>query len=253
MTRFLVLDIEAIRDPATWTPPEADPDAFAPPYGWRPICIGAVMLEEVAGGGLATRRIGVIDVPKTGAPDGWERDLLLRFAEQFAGKSPPQVVTWNGRGYDLPVLLLRSLRYGITHAWYYNGRDVRYRYSEGGHCDLADAMADYGATRHLGLDGMAKVVGLPGKFGDIDGAGVGAAFAQGRHEEIASYCLADAVQTAFLFIRWQLLKGTLTPASYRGAAAHLLALCEDEPRLAAFTGLVDRRVLLLPETGEAAA
>ena len=250
--RCLVLDIEAVRDPGTWSPPAESPEAFPPPHGWRPICIGAVMLEETPAGGVTTRRVGVIDVPKDGEPDVWERELLGRFADLFKGPKPPELVTWNGRAFDLPVLLLRSLRYGIAHAWYYRGKDARYRYSELGHCDLADAMGDFGAARSLGLDGMAKLVGLPGKFGDIDGAGVREAFAAGRQQEIASYCMADAAQTAFLWLRWQVLKGWLTADGYHAAALDLLAACQAEPRLAGLVERVDRRVLLL-EQAEAAA
>lgn len=257
--RVLVLDIEAIRDEHVWSPPADQPDAFAPPYAWRPICIGAVMLAETDTGGLATNGVGVMDVPKDRGPDAWERALLLRFADLVddlvGGKQAPLLVTWNGRAFDLPVLMLRSLRHGIAQPWYYRGRDVRYRYSEAGHCDLADAMGDYGASRSLGLDGMAKLIGLPGKFGDIGGADVAAAFAAGRHEDIASYCMADAVQTAFLFIRWQLLKGAMTLAAYREAAVELLAACEADPRLAPLAALVDRAVLLAygGEASEAAA
>jgi 3'-5' exonuclease len=251
--RFLVLDIEALRDPATWSPPADDPEAFAPPFGWRPICVGAVVLEETAEGGLTTRRLTVTEIPgdASARPDGCERALLARFAE-LAGKKDVCLVTWNGRAYDLPVLMLRSLRHGIAQPWYYQGKDMRYRYTEAGHCDLADAMADYGASRGLSLDGMAKLIGLPGKFGDVDGAGVGEAFAQGRYEEIGSYCLADAVQTAFLFIRWQLLKGWLRPEQYHEAAAELLAACEAEPRLSGLCQRMDRGALLL-ERAEAAA
>jgi hypothetical protein len=254
VTRVLVLDIEAIRDEHVWSPPADQPDAFAPAFAWRPICIGAVLLEQLADGDLATKRVGVLDVPKVGVPDAWERQLLQRFTERVIGTAPV-LCTWNGRAFDLPVLMLRSLRHGLPQPWYYRGRDVRYRYSEAGHCDLADAMGDYGASRSLGLDGMARLIGLPGKFGDIGGADVAAAFAAGRHEDIASYCMADAVQTAFLFIRWQLLKGSMTLAAYRQSAVELLGACEADPRLAPLAALVDRAVLLLSgsEASEAAA
>jgi hypothetical protein len=255
VTRILVLDIEAVRDEHVWSPPADQPDAFAPAFAWRPICIGAVMLEETGTGGLATKRVGLLHVPKDGEPDAWERLLLAQFTQLVGGKVAPLLVTWNGRAFDLPVLMLRSLRHGLPQPWYYRGKDVRYRYSEAGHCDLADAMGDYGASRSLGLDGMARLIGLPGKFGDIGGADVAAAFAAGRHEDIASYCMADAVQKAFLFLRWQLLKGAMTLVAYRDAAVELLATCEADPRLAPLAALVDRAVLLAygGEASEAAA
>jgi predicted PolB exonuclease-like 3'-5' exonuclease len=265
--KFLVLDIETITDPAIWTPPEPPPpaivqmrtargpedgtvtqpprDEFPSPECWRPIVIGCVLLEE-SPGGLAVKRVGAIDVPKEGDPDTWERLLLERFAD-VVGRHQPELVTWNGRGHDLPVLMLRSMRHGIPQGWYYRGRGFRYRFSEEGHCDLMDAMADYGAARRLHLDTMAKLIGCPGKFGDVTGKSMAEAFAAGRHQEIATYCIADAVQTAFLFLRWALLKGDLGIESYRATATELLKYCEVEERMEEFCRRVDRKVLLLEE------
>ena len=235
-SRVLVLDIETVRDPAVWTPPADQPDAFAPPYAHRPIVVGCVLLER-SGGGWRPVRVGAIS-------SAVERDVLGRFAAHLAA-TMPTLVTWNGRRFDLPVLMLRSMRLGIPSAWYYTGRDFRYRYTEAGHCDLADAMSDYGASPPLNLDGCAKLIGLPGKHGPIDGAGVGRAFEEGRLDEIARYCISDAVQTAFLWLRWELHTGQLGLAGYQISAEALLeAAAVELPELAQ---LIDRDVLLLPE------
>jgi predicted PolB exonuclease-like 3'-5' exonuclease len=217
----LVLDIETVRDPAVWSPPEDEPDKFPPPHACRPIVIGMVLLE-VDGPTMATRRIGALSGDE-------ERPLLEGFGRSLAaaakGQGRPALVTWNGRAFDLPVLMLRSLRYGIGQRWYYGSRDTRYRYTEEGHCDLADAMGDYGACRALGLDGMARLIGLPGKptgADEVTGANVGAAYAAGRLEEITNYCIADAVQTAFLWLRWAVLKGEVDLDAYQVAAGDLL-------------------------------
>lgn len=243
MTRVLVLDIETVRDPSVWSPPEDQPDAFAPPYGWHPIVVGCVLLDP-GDDGIKVVRVGAIEGADGASLAERERQVLRRF-QDFVGGNAPTIVTWNGRGFDLPVLMLRSMRAGIPCPWYYQTRDTRYRFSEDRHCDLADCMGDYGATRHLSLDGMAKLIGLPGKHGDIDGAGVGEAFAAGRLKDIARYCVSDAVQTAFLWLRWQFLKGTLGLGAYRAAAEALLAASvEVAPELAERS---DRRVLLLEE------
>lgn len=234
----LCLDIEAVVDAAVWSPPDDKPDAFAPPYAWRPVCIGLVLLEDLPAG-LQARRIGAID-------DADEATLLGKFAATMEKLRRPTLVTWNGRAYDMPVLMLRSLRYGIGQPSYYQSRDTRYRFTEDGHCDLADAMADYGATRGtLGLGGMSKLVGLPGKVGDVAGASVAEAYAAGRLEEITTYCIGDAVSTAFLWLRWQLLKGVTSLDRYQASAAALLTACEAESRLGPLVAAMDRRVLLL--------
>ena len=233
---LLALDIETLPDPHVWSPPADQPDAFPPPPAHRVLCIGYVVLDQGTGGFTSTVRMGVVEDPA-------EATVLRGLAELVRGGAT--VVTWNGRRFDLPVLMFRSMRYGLQHSWYYGSRDCRYRYSEQGHCDLADAMADYGATVPLSLDSMARLIGLPGKFGDIDGAGVAQAYATGRIADIGSYCMADAAQTAFLWLRWQHLTGRVTAAAYRFSADQLLESCTTTGRLDELVRLVDRRVLLL--------
>lgn len=245
--KYLVIDIETVVDPAIWSPPADDPDAFAPIPAWRPVCIGMVLLEATPAG-LEVRKVGAIDEPD-------ERTLLERFHETTA-RTDPAMVTWNGRGFDLPVLTLRALRYGFQLPWYFRTRGTRYT---GQHVDLMDAMGDFGACRALGLDGMARLIGLPGKprgADEVTGKNVAAAYAAGRIGEITAYCMADAVQTAFLWMRWELLRGTragVTLGWYRQAAGDLLRACEVDARLGGLVASVDRRVLLLERGEEAAA
>jgi DNA polymerase elongation subunit (family B) len=277
--QFLVLDIEAVVDPDVWVPPPppsnwkvgigdspasivaasgrlmsgiiepAAPEAFPPPFAWRPICVGAVLLEDVSDSTVIhTKHIGVMEELLAGTDvAAIERSVLGVFARTMARTARQCLITWNGRRYDLPVLIQRSMRYAIPQPWYFGNRDVRYRYTEDGHCDLADAIADYGGAPMPKLDGVAKLIGLPGKFGDIDGARVGEAFAAGRLRDIGTYCMSDAVQTAFIWLRWQALKGNLTPNAYRASAEELLNACAITERLVEFTKLVDRRVLLLED------
>lgn len=239
--KYLVLDIEAVRDSRVWSPPTDKPDAFPAPFAWRPIVIGCVLLD---GERLEALKVGAIAEGGLGTEDERERSVLTRFAACFT-PGAPTVVTWNGRHFDLPVLMQRSMRHGLQHPWYYGSRDTRYRFSEGGHCDVADAIADYGGATQGGLDGSAKLIGLPGKFGDIDGAGVAEAYHAGRLADITRYCISDAVQTAFLLLRWWLLKGEIATEAYRKGAGSLLDACEAHGGLADFVARVDRRVLLL--------
>ena len=241
----LVLDIETIRDERVWTPPAAQPDAFPPPFAHHPICIGAVLLERVPGENyFRTTRVGVLEAGPELGLELRELDVLDRFVE-FVHERRPDIVTWNGRRFDLPVLMLRSMRHAVAQGWYFGGKGMRYRYSEEGHCDLADHMSDFGACPALALDGMAKLIGLPGKYGDIDGAGVAQAYAAGRIAEIGSYCMADAAQTAFLWLRWQQLTGRILVEDYQRSARSLLQACAATGRLDELVRLCDRRVLLL--------
>lgn len=272
--KFMALDIEAVVDGGLWTPEPPVPqeirvdlpdsenaitaklwppakDQFAPPNAWRPICIGAVLFS-VEGDQFRVLRVGVIDEPKDQEPDVWERKILERFAATVEGQQP-DLITWNGRRYDMPVLASRSMRHGIPWPWWFINHDVRHRYSERGHCDLADQLADHGAAPAMKMDSVAKLIGLPGKFGDIDGAGVAAAFEAGRHQEIAAYCLADAVQTALIFLRWKLFQGRWSLAEYQAAAGQILEAVDATPVLPGFSARVDKRLLLLTDRGETAA
>ena len=126
------------------------------------------------------------------------------------------LVTYNGRSFDLPVIALRSLCHGVSLGWYYRERNVRYRYSEEGHLDLCDWLADHGATRSGSLDAIARLIGLPGKVG-VDGSQVEGLYARASSTRSRSYCLADVAQTALLFLRFRLLQGALRPEEYRDA------------------------------------
>ena len=232
----LVLDIETVPDMDLYTPPQPYPGAerpFPPLFACRPIVIGVMWLDEH----LSCTRMGTIGEGKD------EAGMLADFAE-FMGKYEPTMVTWNGRGFDLPVLMLRSLRHGVSAPWYYKKSDYRYRYSTEGHLDLADFLSDHGATRMISLHGAARLVGLPGKDG-VDGSQVEGMFRTGQIESIRGYCLSDVAQTAFVFLRYRLLAGAIDRATYTRAASELLAQMEADPRLATLASHVERDRLLL--------
>jgi predicted PolB exonuclease-like 3'-5' exonuclease len=233
---YLVLDIETVPDEDVYTPPEPLPGSerpFPPLYACKPVVIGVLWLDE----NLTCKRMGTIGEGKD------EAGMLADFAE-FMTKWKAHLVTWNGRGFDLPVLLLRALRHGIPFPWYYRERDYRYRYSEEGHLDLGDFLSDHGAARMTSLHGAARLCGLPGKDG-VDGSQVEGLYNAGQIEALRQYCLSDVAQTAFVFLRYRLLVGTLERDAYRKAASDLLAALEADGRLVRLCTNVDRARLLL--------
>jgi len=237
-TTYLVLDIETIPDRELWTPPESAAGVerpFPPLYACRPVVIGVMWI----GADLGVKKIGTVGEGKDEGP------MLGDFAD-FMGKWRPQVVTWNGRGFDLPVLALRALRFGLDFRWYYRGEGYRYRFTEEGHLDLADVISDHGAARMTSLDGAARTIGLPGK-GDVDGSQVEGLFNAGQMDALRRYCLADVTQTAFLFLRYRLVSGDLDRDGYRHAASGMLAALESDGRFGRVLEGIDRRRLLLGE------
>jgi 3'-5' exonuclease len=154
-------------------------------------------------------------------PHRSELELVREFwrrAETFGGC----LVTFNGRGFDLPVLELHALRHGIAAPAYFARRGRR---SDEHHLDLQDFVTNRGDFRiRGGLNLLTKSIGLPGKTG-IDGSRVQELFEAGRLQEIHRYCRADVIQTYFLFLRVQLVRGRIDDAGYQracAASAHFL-------------------------------
>lgn len=208
---YLVLDIETVPDRARWTAPAND--TFPPVWAHRIVCVGYVALNSsyTIAGGLKLNKFSGAD----------ERTTLIDLSRFICALKPHTIVTYNGRKFDLPVIAMRSLCHGVQLPWYYQPRDVRYRFSEQGHLDLADCLTDYGASQMATLDAVAKLIGLPGKVG-CDGSQVEALFEAGRLDEIESYCLSDVAQTALLLLRFRLIQGALKHADYEAARDGLM-------------------------------
>jgi 3'-5' exonuclease len=235
---YLVLDIETVPDPALYVVPDVAPATagverpFPPLYVHRPIVLGVLWLDEA----YRFRRLGVIGEGKD------EKGMLEGFSS-FVSRHGPDLVTYNGRSFDLPVLALRSLRHGVAMSWYYQGR-VRHRYSEEGHLDLCDMLSDHGAARSLSLDAVARLIGLPGKVG-VDGSQVEGLYRAGQLDTIKSYCLADVAQTSLLFLRFRLLQGAMSYPEYRRCATDLMDALRADRRLADVMRQIDGDRLLL--------
>jgi predicted PolB exonuclease-like 3'-5' exonuclease len=127
--------------------------------------------------------------------------------------------------------------------WYYRERNVRARYSEDGHLDLCDWLADHGATRAGSLDALAHLIGLPGKVG-VDGSQVAGLYEAGQLDAIERYCLSDVAQTALLLVRFRLLQGELSPDRYRTTATALLDAFAGDARVQPVLATTDRAHLL---------
>ncbi len=133
----------------------------------------------------------------------------------------PRLVSWNGSGFDLPVLHYRSLIHGVASPRYWDtgqdDRDFKYnnylsRYHDR-HIDLMDVLAKYGGRATAPLDDMAKLCGFPGKLG-MDGSQVWQAWRDGKREEVRAYCETDVVNTWLVFCRFRLIRGELSPEAY---------------------------------------
>ena len=147
-----------------------------------------------------------------------------RVIQQFFNmieRHAPQLVSWNGGGFDLPVLHYRGMRHGVVASKYWDmGEDDReHRYNNYisryhlRHVDLMDLLALYQGRANAPLDAMAKLCGFPGKLG-MDGSQVFHAYKQGRTDEIRRYCETDVMNTYLLYCRFQQMRGGFSEAEY---------------------------------------
>jgi len=159
-------------------------------------------------------------------------------------KHTPQLVSWNGGGFDLPVLHYRGLRHGVSADRYWcmgeggaaDDREFKWnnyisRYHMR-HLDLMDLLAMYQPRANAPLDAMAKLCGFPGKLG-MDGSKVYEAFLAGKLEDIRRYCETDVMNTYLLYCRFQKMRCGFTEAEYDQEIAFvkqtLGTLAPDEP------------------------
>lgn len=242
---YLILDIETVPDKKLWTAPPKEEwkdgvEPFPPLWATEVVVMGSMLLED----DLTHKKLGIFGETK-------DEPGMLRDYADFMNRSKPRLVTWNGRGFDVPVINYRLMRYGMQLPWFF-GRDVRYRYTEDGHCDLMDCVSDFGAAGRgrIPLDGVAKVIGLPGKM-DITGKDVDTLWNLGDEtgkKKVREYCLCDVVQTGLIFQRWHHFAGRISTDDYRKAAASVLdnvGFTEATTRLLAE---VDKRILLIEGT-----
>jgi predicted PolB exonuclease-like 3'-5' exonuclease len=230
MTPVLVFDIETIPDVAgfrrLWDldPQVSDEDVaeiafqrrraasasgsdFLPPH-----------MQRVASIACALREADSIRVWSLGSPADSEEALIRRFFDGIE-KYTPQLVSWNGGGFDLPVLHYRGLVHGISAPRYWDmGEDDREfkwnnyisRYHTR-HLDLMDLLAMYE---------LAKLIGFPGKLG-MDGSKVWQAYNEGHLSEIRAYCETDVANTYLVFLRYQLMRGAIDSSAYARETALL--------------------------------
>jgi len=230
MTPILAFDIETVPDVAgirrihDVPPALADADVlawysnhrrahggsdFTPLHLQRVVAIGCVLRESAA---LTVWSLGEVSDP--------EAELIRRFFDGVE-RYTPQLVSWNGGSFDLPVLQYRALVHGVPAAryWDWGDDDREFRFNNylarfhTRHLDLMDVLAMYQPRAYAGLDAMARLAGFPGKLG-IGGAAVAAAVAAGRLAEVRNYCECDVMNTYLLYQRFRMMRGEIDPSEY---------------------------------------
>ena len=214
----IVWDLETVPDTAAFArmqgSPDLEPAAAEAQMGDKfpklplhgIVCIGALIARRLEGH-WAVRSLGA---PHVGERS--EAEIIQAFADKIA-ELQPQLVSFNGHGFDLPVLRYRAMVHnvaapGLARRPYFN------RYSDDA-LDLCDVLSSYDPRSKVSLDGLSRFLGLAGKPEGVDGSQVAALVKAGRIQEVAAYCESDVVNTYRIWLRYELFRGVLTRDGWR--------------------------------------
>lgn len=178
-------------------------------------------LQKIAVIGCVFRDDQGFRVKTLGKPEDDEAVIIQQFFK-IVDYYTPQIISWNGSGFDWPVLHYRSLIHQISSVRYWDtGEDNRdFKYNNylnrfhTRHLDLMDVLAGFSGRANAPLDQLAKLCGFPGKLG-MDGSQVWPAWRDGKANEVRAYCETDVVNTWLMYCRFRLIKGELDEVAYQ--------------------------------------
>jgi hypothetical protein len=175
-------------------------------------------LHKIVAISAALRSSDGFKIWSVGNSNSDEKELLERF---FRGveKFDPVLVSWNGGGFDLPVIHYRSLLHSVpaSHYWEVGDTNRAYRYNNfinrfhWRHIDLMDALSGFQPRAAAPLHEIALLLGLPGKLG-MKGSDVWSAYRSGQIDEIRNYCETDVLNTYLIYLRFEHIRGNLNGA-----------------------------------------
>ncbi len=162
-------------------------------------------------------KLSVWSLGDVGSP---EEDIIQRFFDGI-DRYTPMLVSWNGSGFDLPVLHYRALLHGINASryWETGGDDQSFKWNNyisrfhERHTDLMDVIAGYNPRANAPLTEIASMLGFPGKMG-MDGSKVWDNYLEGNIEGIRNYCETDVLNTYLVFLRYELMRGLKSMTAY---------------------------------------
>ena len=178
-----------------------------------------------------------LSVWSLGDKNSTETELLERFFEGIE-RYTPVIVSWNGSGFDLPVIHYRSLIHGVVAQRYWeNGDDDQsFRWNNylsrfhSRHTDLMDVLSGYITTARAPLNEIATILGFPGKMG-MSGEKVWDYYLGGDIESIRNYCETDVLNTYLIYLKYQLMRGRLTNDLYITECQKVCEMLENENKI----------------------
>jgi predicted PolB exonuclease-like 3'-5' exonuclease len=181
-------------------------DKFPKCLWHRIVCIGTLVAQR----SNEAWQVVAIDASHIGLRT--EPQLILDFANMIAELRRPRLVTFNGNGFDLPVIRYRAMLNRVS-APSLCSRPYFHRYTDDA-VDLCDVLSSFGSNVKTNLQEICRSFGLPGKTDGQDGSGVERLVDAGRFDELAKYCCGDVINTYRVWLTYELFCGRLTPGGY---------------------------------------
>ena len=201
------LSDEDVANAMTFLRQQASGSDFLPPH-----------LQRVVAISVALRSGDTFRVWSLGDREADEAELVRRFFDGIE-RYAPELVSWNGGGFDLPVLHYRAMKHGIQAPRYWetgdSDRDFRYNNYlsrfHWRHIDLMDVLSGFQPRARASLEQIALMLGFPGKLG-MSGDKVWQCWLDGGIDDIRNYCETDVLNTYLVYLRFEFMRGHLDAA-----------------------------------------
>lgn len=207
---------------------------FLPIYWHRVVSIASVICDEY-GKFIKMGNFGKKSAESTETKSNADSSAFAHLADErailsdflrFINSKEPRLVSFNGRGFDLPTIMLRAMKYNLSAFGYFESENAsktknkwenyRARYSEKWHTDLLECLGNFGSVRNLNLDNVCKMLGIVGKY-EVSGGDVYSLYYDKKDiEKIDFYCQSDVLNTYWLYLKYAILKDELRLEDYAG-------------------------------------
>lgn len=207
---------------------------FLPIYWHRVVSIASVICDEY-GKFIKVGNFGKKSAESTETKSNADSSAFTHLADErailsdflrFINSKEPRLVSFNGRGFDLPTIMLRAMKYNLSAFGYFESENAsktknkwenyRARYSEKWHTDLLECLGNFGSVRNLNLDNVCKMLGIVGKY-EVSGGDVYSLYYDKKDiEKIDFYCQSDVLNTYWLYLKYAILKDELRLEDYAG-------------------------------------
>lgn len=216
---------------------------FLPVCFHKVVSISAVVADEFG----SFMRVSTLDASS-------EKERISQFLN-FINKHNPRLISFNGKGFDLPMIMSRAMIYNLSAPAYFEVENreqnkskwdnYRYKFSDRFHMDLLSEISDYKAVSGLNLNYLCKSMNLPGKY-DVSGDDVMGLYYENKIDKIDEYCQSDVLNTYWLFLKYELLRGNILIEDYANhinkMRTYLLQNCQNMSYTEVFAKYIDEEL-----------